>query len=115
MANRARRIIKHALAAPGANADIFTAIAPNHQGAVFDCEISLANASIVDVRVTDGSTAYSQAILDGASLTAGTRYSFSFLAPKQTDAATPLSLTYSLRVRTDGIIQSLIVDEVTDR
>lgn len=113
--NRARRVIKHALAAPGANTDIFTAIAPLHLGSVWDVSISLATASIVDLRVTDGTTAYSQAMLDGATLTAGTRYNFSVAVPKQTDAATPVALTYSLRVRTDGIIQSLIVDEVTTR
>jgi hypothetical protein len=115
MSNRAVRIVKHALAAPGANTDAFTAFTPNHQGAVLDIDLSLATGSIVDLRVTDGTTAYSQALWDGASLTAGQRYSCSVLAPRQTDAATPKTLTYSIRVRTDGIIQTLTIHEAYDR
>jgi hypothetical protein len=113
MANRAQRYAKHALAAPGSNTNMVTAFTPNHNGATLDIDISLATGSIVDLRVTDGTTAYSQALWDGASLTAGQRYSCSVLAPSMTDSGT--ALTYSIRVRTDGIIQSLIIHEVYDR
>jgi hypothetical protein len=113
MSNRARVFKDHAIAAPGANTNIFTALAPNHPGSYWDIDISLATASIVDLRVTDGTTAYSQALWDEASLTAGRRYSCSVLVPKASVAGT--ALTYSLRVRTDGIIQSLCIDEVSDR
>lgn len=111
--HRARRVAKHALAAPGANTNAFTAITPNFQGAVLDIDIVLTTASIVDLRVTDGSTAYSQALWDEVSLTADRRYSTTVLAPAFTDTGT--ALTYSIRIRTDGIIRSLIVDEVYDR
>ena len=111
----ARRYIGHAVAAPGANTDIFTAVAPIHPGSFFEVTISLATSSIVDVRVTDGTTAYSQALNSAVALTAGQLYSFTFAVSRFSSVGGATALTYSIRVRTDGIIQTLIVDEVTDR
>lgn len=110
----------HALAAPGANtsflsstvtADGTTGITPSPHANAYRVTISLATASVLDVYVTDGSTAYTQHLFNGASLTAGTLYTCVFGVSRTTgDGAT--TLTYQLRVVTNSVIQTLLIDEV---
>lgn len=85
---------------------------PNHTGSALDIEISLAVASILDLNVTDGTDAYAQALNEGNALAASTRYRFSVMAPKFSSAGGSTALTYSLQVRTDGIIQDVVIDEI---
>ena len=102
---RARLAKCHALAAPGADTDAFTAVTPHYVASNCELTICLTISSIVDVRVTDGTTAYSQALNGGVALTAGVLYTFTF--------GLSSTLTYSIRVRTNSIIQTLFFDEVT--
>lgn len=107
-----RVVLIHAGAAPGANTDIFTAITPSGDAAAWRIQIALTTGSKVDVRVTDGSTAYSQTLNNDVALTAACLYTFTILVASTSTIAGSTALTYSLRVKTDSIIQTLIVDEV---
>ena len=104
MADLARLVSKHALAAPGANTDAFTAVTPHATASTLRLTISLATTSIVDLRITDGTTAYSIALNAAVALVASQLYVFSF--------GCGIGLTYSIRVRTDSVIQTLFLDEV---
>ena len=105
-----RRVTVHAQAAPGAATDIFTAFTPTSPGALIRIAVSLATGSVFNLHVTDGTTSYTQKYNGGTALTAGQRYTFTDLWPAANSSGT--ALTYSLQVATDGIIQSLVVDEV---
>jgi hypothetical protein len=102
----------HAGAAPGANTDIFTALTPTAQAAVWRIQIALTTGSKVDVRVTDGSTAYSQTLNNDTALTAACLYTFTFMVAATSSLTGTTALTYSIRVKTDSVIQTLIVDEI---
>ena len=69
-----RVALGHAIPAPGANTNIFTALTPSDHASAWRMQISLATGAVVNLRVTDGSTAYTQALFDGATLTAGRLY-----------------------------------------
>ena len=110
----------HALAAPGANtsflstvvtADATTGIVPSGNAAAWRVTISLATGSVLDVYVTDGSTAYTQHLNGGTALTAGVLYTFTFGVSRTTQGGAT-TLTYQLRVATDSVIQTLLIDEV---
>ena len=105
-----RRVTVHAQAAPGVNTNIFTAFTPTSPAAFIRIAVSLATTSVFQLLVTDGTTAYTQTYNNGTALTAGRRYGFTDLWPQANSSGT--ALTYSLQVATDGIIQSLVVDEV---
>lgn len=109
----ARRIAIHALAAPGANTDIFTALTPSNRCVAFRLQICLTTTSKVDVRVTDATTAYSQHLFANADCTAGNLYTCVFLAAASPTTNAPTkTLTYSIRVQTDSVIQTLLLDEL---
>lgn len=110
----------HALAAPGANtsflsatvtADGTTGLQPSARACMYRIQISLATGSVLNLYLTDGTTAYTIALNGGTALTAGVLYAWSILASRtKEDGTTPL--TYQLRVATDSVIQTLIIDEV---
>lgn len=92
-------------AAPGANTNILAAsVTPVVAGSKFQVTIVLGTGSIVDVRETQGATAFSHSLNAGVALAAGAIYYMEF-------AVSRLS-TYNFRVQTDGVIRRLIVDEV---
>lgn len=109
----------HALAAPGANtsflgttvtADGVAGLRPSGQATAYRVTISLATSSVLDVYVTDGSTAYTIHLNGGTALTASCFYTFTFGVSKTTNGTT--ALVYQLRVATDSVIQQLAIDEV---
>lgn len=110
----------HALAAPGSNtsflstsvtADGTTGITPSAHANAWRVTISLATSSVLDVYVTDGSTAYTLHLNGGTALTASCLYTFTFgVSATKQDGAT--ALVYQLRVATDSVIQQLAIDEV---
>ena len=94
----------HAIAAPGANTSIFTAVTPHDTASALRITVALAVSSVLNVYATDGTTAYTWGLNQSVALNAGDLYTFSFGCSS--------SLTYTLRVETDGIIQTLLVDEI---
>lgn len=110
----------YALAAPGANtsflsstitADGTTGLRPSGHATAYRVTIAVTTGTVLDVYVTDGSTAYTQHLNAGAALTASCLYTFTFGVSKTAaDGAT--ALTYQLRVATDSVIQTLLIDEV---
>ncbi len=102
----------HAGSAPGANTDIFTAKSVGPNASAIRLTICLTTSSVVDVRVTDGSTAYSQHLNGGTALTAACLYTFTFGARRFANNSSSTLLTYSIRVATDSVIQTLNVEEV---
>lgn len=102
----------HAGAAPGANTDIFTAVKVAPGCAFLRLTICLTTGSKVDVRVTDGSTPYSQTLNNNTALTAACLYVFEWAARRYSAQSGDTELTYSIRVQTDSIIQTLFLDEV---
>ena len=112
----ARLAAVYAGAAPGANTDIFTAVKFSPDATCARLTIALTTGSKVDVRVTNGTTAYSQTINNNAALTAACLYVFEFPVGRYASmpyvAGTTAELTYSIRVQTDSIIQTLFFDEL---
>lgn len=102
----------HAGSAPGADTDIFTAITPGSECSAWRIQIALTTSSKVDVRVTDGTTAYSQTLNGDTALAANCLYTFVVLVSKTSSLAGTTAMTYSMRVKTNSVIQTLIVDEV---
>lgn len=99
--------------APGANTDIFTAKSVGPRCVALRITVSLATGSVFDLRVTDGSTAYTQHLNAGAALTASCLYTFTVGARRYSTQTGTTELTYSCRVATDGVIQTLFIEEVT--
>lgn len=114
MATLARRIVKYALAAPGANTAFPTAITPNHHGSHFRVWVALTTASVFNMRVTDGTTAYVNGLNGSVALAAGDVYQFDVPCPKTTDGASGgTALSYNFEIETDSVVRMLVVDEVT--
>jgi hypothetical protein len=107
----ARLAAVYAGAAPGANTDIFTAVKFSPDATCARLTIALTTGSKVDVRVTNGTTAYSQHLFANADCTAGCVYTCAFGVRRFANNGTTL-LTYSIRLQTDGIIQTLNLEEV---
>ena|SRR3990167_2269979 len=96
---------KYALAAPGVNTNMLaTGVVPKATGSAFRVTVSLTTASVFNVHMTDGTTAYVIGLNASVALQAGDLYTFTF-------SADPL-LTYNFQVETDGVIRTLIVDEI---
>jgi hypothetical protein len=108
----ARRVMVHNGAAPGANTDIFTAITPAKNASCWRVGICLSTSSKVDIRVTDGSNAHSQVLNADVALVATAYYTFTFPVAAVSTLTGSTAMTYSLRVQTDSVIETLIVDEV---
>ena len=101
----------HAGAAPGANTDCFTAKSVGPNASALRITICLTTTSKVDLRVSNGTTAYSQHLFANADCTAGCVYTCAFGVRRFANNGTTL-LTYSIRLQTDGIIQTLNLEEV---
>jgi hypothetical protein len=96
---------KHALAAPGANTDIFaTDLRPNCGRSAMRVTVSLAVSSVLNVTITNGTTKYTIALFDGAALPASALRSLTFSCGS--------AYSYNLQVATNGIIQHLLVEEI---
>lgn len=107
----ARRVVCiHAGAAPGANTNAFTAVTPTPNCCAWRLSMSFATTTKVDIRVTDGTTAYSIHLFANADCTASCEYTATIAVAATSDGST--ALTYSLRVQTDSVIQKLIIDEI---
>lgn len=106
----------YAGAAPGANTNIFTPVKVSPKGVALRLTIALTTGSKVDIRVTDGSTAYSQTLNNDTALTAGCLYVFEFGARRYSSQpytdGTTAELSYSVRVKTDSVIQTLLLEEI---
>jgi len=98
--------------APGANTNIFAPVTPGARAAKLRLTIALTTSSKVDIRVTDGTNAFSITLNGDAAIPANTMYMEEFGARKfsSQDGSTPL--TYSVRVKTDSVIQVLFFDEI---
>lgn len=102
----------YAGSAPGANTDIFTAVSVSESASAIRITVALTTSSVFDVRVTDGSTAYTIHLNGGTALAAATMYTFTFGARAYSTQTGTTALTYSCRVATDSIINYLLVEEV---
>lgn len=100
-----KRGAQHALAAPGANTDIFaTDLTPTNQRSAMRVTVSLAVASVFNVTITNGTTEYTIGLNGGVALVASTLYTFSFSCGS--------AYSYNFRVATNGVIQHLLVEEI---
>ena len=106
------RYSDHAKAAPGANTDFFTKLAPLSSIAQIRVFVSLATGSVFNMSVTDGTTAYAIKLNGGTALTAGVLYGFDAGLSQHLTVDTTKAITYSFQVATDGIIQHVEVWEL---
>lgn len=102
----------YAGAAPGANTDIVTPFKVSESASAVRVTVCLTTGSVFDVRVTDGSTAYTMHLNGGTALTAACLYTFTFAARRYSSQTGTTELTYSFRVATDGVINYLLAEEV---
>lgn len=100
------------LAAPGANTNWFTPVSVGPNASAIRITFSLGTTSKVDVRVTDGTNAFSIHLNANADCTADCMYTFVFGARRTSTAAGSTVLTYSLRSQTNGIVQYATIEEV---
>lgn len=111
----------YAGAAPGANTNIgFTdalgaaattfQVGPN--ASVVRVTVALTTGSVFNVRVTDGTTAYTIHLNGGTALTAACMYTFSFGARRYSTQNGNTELTYAFQVATDSVINYLLAEEV---
>ncbi len=108
MADLARLGSKYAASAPGANTDIFaTALAPHATASALRVGVCLTTASVFNMYVTNGTTAYTQGLNSSIALTAGDFFVFGPIPCSSTN-------TYNFRVETDSVIQTLTVDEIRE-
>lgn len=105
------RATVYAGSAPGANTNIITPITFGDHACACRVTVALTTGSVFNVRVTNGTTAYTQSLNGGTALTANCLYTFTFGVRASTNGTT--ALTYSFQVATDSIIQTLFVEEVT--
>ena len=102
----------HALPAPGANTNIFTALTPTRGLVQIRVFVSLATGSVFNLRLTDGTDAYTIKLNGGTALTAGVAYAFDVPMSRVPTEDTTKTITYSFQVATDGVIQHMEVWEL---
>ena len=101
------------IAAPGANTDIIASpanLTPQYNTSVFRLTIALTTASVLNMRVTDGTTAFVNGLNNSVALAAGDLYTFTFGVRRSSDDG--VALAYNFQVETDSVIRVLFVDEV---
>ena len=103
----------YAGAAPGANTNIVTPFKVSESASALRVTVCLTTGSVFNVRVTDGSTAYTMGLNASAALNAGDIYTFTFGARRYSSQTGTTELTYSFQVETDSVINYLLVEEVT--
>lgn len=102
----------YAQAAPGANTNIFASnITFSESASVCRVTVALTTGSVLNVRVTNGTTAYDLGLNSSIALNAGDLYTFAFGVAASDGAGN--ALQYNFRVETDSVIRQLLVDEVT--
>ena len=106
-----RRIQRFNLAAPGADTNIFTAIVPRDNSGIWRISIALTVSSTLNLSVTDGTTTHILALNGNVPLTAASMFNFSIGVTRQDQSNNNLS--YSLQIGTDGVVEFLIIDELT--
>ena len=95
----------YAIAAPGANTNIFSVdVRPVYPCSAMRVTVSLTTTSVFNLRVTDGTTAYDLGLNGSVALVAGDLYTLSFGCHN--------GVTYNFRVETDSVIRYLQVDEI---
>lgn len=93
-------------AAPGANTNIFaTALSTSYTTSTIRATVVLATASVLNVTITSGATTFTCGLNGSTALNAGDMYTFTFGARDD--------YTYNLRIETDGVINLLLVDELS--
>lgn len=112
----------YAGAAPGANTsipftdangDAATTFKVSEHASAIRITVCLTTGSVLDLYVTNGTTAYTQHLNGGTALTASCIYTFTVGARRYSTQNGSTELTYALRVATDSVIQTLLVEEVT--
>ncbi len=106
------RATVYAGAAPGANTNIITPISAGPNASAFRVTVCLTTASVFNVRVTDGSTAYTMGLNGSVALAAGDLYTFTFGVRSVSSQTGTTALTYSFQVETDSVINYLLVEEI---
>lgn len=103
----------YAKAAPGANTNILTNnIKIETPGsAALRITVALTTASVFNMRVTDGTTAYDLGLNNSVALAAGDLYTFTVAALKHNESG--VELEYNFQVETDSVIRLLVVEEIT--
>ncbi len=102
----------YALAAPGANTNIITPITPGPNASAFRVTVALTTSSVFNVRVTNGTTAYTLGLNGSVALAAGDLYTFVFGVRATSTQTGTTALTYSFQVETDSVINYLLVEEI---
>ena len=112
----------YAIAAPGANTDIPFVDAGGAAATTFKVSpsatavrvtVAVTTGGVFDLRVTNGTTAYTIHFNAGTALTAAVLYTFTFGARRFSTTNGTTELTYSFRVATDSIINYLMAEEVS--
>lgn len=96
--------------APGVNTDIFTAVKVSEGAVALRITVALAVQSVVNLYVTNGTTAFTWGLNGSVAVGAGDLKTMTVPVMASTGTA---DLTYTLRVESDGVIQCCIVDEIT--
>ena len=99
--------------APGANTNIITPVKVSDSASAMRVTVCLSTSSVFNVRVTDGTNPHTQSLNGGTALTANCLYTFTFGARRYSSQTGTTELTYSFQVATDGVIETLLVEEVT--
>lgn len=94
----------YALAAPGTSTDLITPFTPKEGASVLRITVALGTSGVLYLRTTDGTTVYNLSLNGGTALTADALYTFTVGCRN--------SLTYTLRLGTDGVVKYLMVEEV---
>ncbi len=102
----------YAGSAPGANTNIITPITPGPNASAYRVTVCLTTASVFNVRVTNGSTAYTMGLNGSVALAAGDLYTFVFGVRATSSQTGSTALTYSFQVETDSVINYLLVEEI---
>lgn len=111
----------YATSAPGANTNIPLVDALGASGTTFKVgpnasairvTVCLTTTSVFDLRVTNGTTAYTQHFNGGTALTASCLYTFTIGARRYSTQNADVELSYAFRVATDSVIEQLLVEEV---
>ncbi len=103
--------------APGANTNILaTSVKVSGHASAIRVTVCLATASVFNLRITDGTDAFTIGLNASAALQAGDLYTFTFGARRYksqpyTDGTTA-EFSYNFQVKTDGVINLLFVDEI---
>jgi|6_EtaG_2_1085325.scaffolds.fasta_scaffold04341_6 hypothetical protein len=113
MADKTRFVYAgYSLSAPGASTDIFTKKAPGAAARAWRITIALTVSSVLNMTATDGSTAHAWGLNASLPLEAADLYVFEVPVKGTMDDSSNASVTYSLQVETDGVIEVLLIEEI---